>query len=256
MTIVMAADATVRTGTFKASYDARLVRGSGAPITFQGSGVVDGPGHRSRVSVDLASLAVEAGARGSRDAFRGVEVVDSNGQVVVYVRVPFYARRLPATRPWLRVDYGQTVHRQGIAVGTLTLDQDPGQYLEFLRGAAGKTTKVGKETVGGVATTHYSTTIELFDFPKSYTGDRKFAAEQLADRIVQLTQRSSFPTDVWVDDQGRVRQLTFDYAIPGSATGTPIDYRVRLRYSGFGSQARVLLPPANQVATISQLKTS
>jgi hypothetical protein len=255
-TLVKATDTTLSSGTLDASYDAKLVQDGGRSVTFLGSGVVDSTQHRSAVTVDLASLAAQAGASGSAALFRGHEVVDSSGQVVIYVRVPFYSRRLPAGKPWVRIDYGKTIHEQGISVGLLTLNQDPGQYLEFLRGASGKVKKVGEETVRGVPTTHYSGTIALFDYPQTLTGERKTAAEQQADRIVQLTQTSSFPTDVWVDSDDRVRQMTFEYTIPASATNTAADYTVRLRYSGFGRPPHVALPPPSRVATLSQLKTS
>jgi hypothetical protein len=256
-TLVEAADRTLSSSTFSAHYDGSLkISGQKGAISFRGSGVVDTRTHRARVSVDLSSLAAESGATGDLSAFRGEEFVDSTADVVLYLRIPFYSRHLPASKPWLRIDYGKTLKEQGIAVNSLTLDQDPGQYLEYLRAASGKVEKIGKQAVGGVQTTRYRGSLYILDFPMALTGARKTAAEHVADRIVQLTKRSTFPTDVWVDADGHVRRMTFDYTIPANASTPSVDYKLTLDYSQFGQDVSVGLPPADEVSQPSQLKTS
>jgi hypothetical protein len=256
-TLVDAADKTISSSTFAANYDGSLkIIGQKGAVSFRGSGIVDTRSHRSRVSVDLSSLAHESGAAGELGAFRGEEVVDSAADIVLYLRIPFYSQHLPASRPWLRIDYGKTLRQQGIAVNSLTLDQDPGQYLEFLRGASGKVEKVGKQAVRGVQTTHYHGSLYILDFPRALTGARRTAAEHVADRIVQLTKESTFPTDVWIDEDDRVRRMTFDYAIPENGSTPAVDYRLTLEYSQFGQGISVGLPPADEISRPTQLKTS
>jgi hypothetical protein len=256
-TLVDAADRTLASSTFAAAYRATLaVKAQKGAVEFKGSGVVDTATHRSRLSVDLSSLAAESGAKGDLSAFQGEEVVDTTGDAVIYLRIPFYSRHLPPAKPWLRLDYGKTVKEHGIAVNSLTLDQDPGQYLEFLRGASGKVRKLGEQPVGGVQTTHYRGSLFILGYPSALSGARKTAAEHVADRIVQLTKTSTFPTDVWVDGDGRVRRMTFDYAIPESDSNPAVDYRLTLQYSQFGGHPPVGLPPADEVARASQLKAS
>ena len=255
-TLADAADKTIASSTFSANYDGSLkVTGQKAAISFKGSGVVDTRTHRARVSVDLSSLATESGATGDLGTFRGEEVVDSTGDIVLYLRIPFYSRHLPASKPWLRIDYGKTLKEQGIAVNSLTLDQDPGQYLEFLRAATGKVEKIGKQTVGGVQTTHYRGSLYILDFPAVLGGARKTAAEHVADRIVQLTKRSTFPTEVWIDGDDRVRRMTFDYTIPANGSTPSVDYKLMLDYSQFGQDVSVGLPPTDEVSRPNQLKT-
>jgi hypothetical protein len=256
-TLVDAADRTLSSSTFTATYESSLqVTGQKGAISFQGSGVVDTHTHRSRVGVDLSSLASESGAKGDLSAFRGEEVVDSNGDLVLYLRIPFYSDHLPASKPWLRIDYGRTLRQRGIAVNSLTLDQDPGQYLEFLRGATGKVQKLGEQTVGSVQTTHYRGALYILGFPQALSGARRTAAEHLADRIVQLTKTSTFPTDLWIDKDGRVRRMTFDYVVAQSDTNPAVDYKLTLEYSEFGQDKPVELPPADEISLPSQLKTS
>jgi hypothetical protein len=256
-TLVKAADKTLSSSTFSAKYEASLaVTSQKGAIAFKGSGVVDTRSHRSRLTVDLSSLASESGATGDLSEFRGEEVVDKTGDAVIYLRIPFYSQHLPAAKPWLRIDYGKALNEQGIAINALTLDQDPAQYLEFLHGATGKVTKVGKQVVGSVQTTHYRGELFLLGYPNALTGARKTAAEHVADRIVALTKHSTFPTDVWIDGDGRVRRMTFDYAIPAGDANPAVDYKLTLEYSGFGAQTPVALPPADEVSRQSQLKTS
>jgi hypothetical protein len=256
-TLVGAADKTLSSSTFAANYDGSLrITGQQRAVSFEGSGIVDTRTHRTRVSVDLSSLAHESGATGDLSAFRGEEVVDSTADIVLYVRIPFYSRHLPASKPWLRIDYGKTVRQQGIAVNSLTLDQDPGQYLEYLRGATGKVEKVGEQAVQGVQTTHYRGSLYILDFPRVLTGARRTSAEHVADRIVQLTKESTFPTDVWIDGDDHVRRMTFDYAIPENGSTPAVDYRLTLEYSQFGQGVSVGLPPADEISRPTQLKTS
>jgi hypothetical protein len=256
-TLTDAADKTVHSSTLEASYDATLALASvKGTISFKGSGVVDNARHRSRLSIDLANLASAAGGTGDLRVFRGVEVVDSSGDVVIYLRIPFYSQRLPRPKTWLKIDYGRTLRERGIAINSLTLNQDPGQYLEFLRAASGKVEKIGEEQIGGVSTKHYHGSIALLEYPQALAGPRRNVAEHVADRIVQLTKKSTFPTDVWVDEEGYVRQMTFDYGIPASDSTPQIDYKLTLRYSGFGAQPSVGLPPPREVASSSALRKS
>jgi hypothetical protein len=256
-TLVDAADKTLSSSTFSTAYDASLALATqkGA-IEFKGAGVVDTRSHRTRVSVDLSSLAAISGAKGDLSSFQGEEVVDAAGDTVIFLRIPFYSEHLPPSKPWLRLDYGKAVKQQGIAINALTLDQDPGQYLEFLRGATGKVRKVGSATVGGVDTTEYAGSLFILSYPRALSGARQTAAEHVADRIVQLTKRSTFPTRVWVDGDGRVRRMTFDYTIPQSNTNPAVDYKLILEYKQFGDEASIGLPPADEVARPNQLKTS
>ena len=73
---------------------------------------------------------------------------------------------------------------------------------------------------------------------------------------MQLTKRNTFPVDVWIDGDGRVRRMTFDYAIPQSDTSPAVDYALTLEYADFGEQASVGLPPADEISRPSQLKAS
>lgn len=254
-TLTKAATKTSQTANYAASYAATLAISSlKGTIAFKGKGVVDNSSHHSRVSLDLASLAAEAGSKGDPGAFRGVEVVDSTADIVVYLQVPFYTRQLPPKKSWLQIDYGKRLLDRGIAITTLTLNQDPAQYLEFLQGVSGKVKKLGEEEVGGVKTSHFAGTIDIFSYPKAVTGARHNVAQHIADRLVQLTKDSAFPTEVWVDKDGYVRRLIFVYAIPASDTAPKIDYKLTLGYSGFGGQASVGLPPFQLVAPTSALK--
>jgi hypothetical protein len=254
--VAKAAAKTLDSGRFSASYDASLaVATQKGTIDFKGAGSVDAKSHRSRLSVDLSSLAKESGATGDLSSFRGEEVVDSSREIVIYLRIPFYSEHLPPSKPWLRIDFGKTTREEGLAINSLTLEQDPAQYLEFLRAASGKVTKVGKEVAGGAETTRYRTSIFILQYPNTLTEARKTAAVRYAHRIVQLTGRSSFPTDVWLDGDGYVRRMTFTYAVPESSSTRAITYRVTLSYSRFGEGAAISLPPADEIARSNELQT-
>jgi len=226
----------------------------GAPrlISFSGAGSIDNRSRRARVNVDLSSLAAAAGGSlGAPSAFRGQEIVDSSRSTVLYLRFPYFAKQLKTKKPWVKLDIGAQLERSGFNAGSLALNQgNPGQYLDYLRSTTGKVRKVGAESVNGVPTTHYSVTIDLLEFPKLVPKARRDEAEKTTGRLIQLSGTRDFPSEVWVDRNGYVRQLTFFYSVAVPGSDEKIEYHTAVQYNGFGTRPRIALPPPSDVKTI------
>jgi hypothetical protein len=133
---------------------------------------------------------------------------------------------------------------------------DPAQTLELLQQAGSKVTRIGSATVGGVPSTEYRAVIDL---------DRATAAEPakgqaaltpaLLHRYEQLFGLSRVPTDVWIDQQGRIREMKIVVPLSVAAlaklglSGAPsgITESVTIGLSDFGVPVTATPPPTSEV---------
>jgi hypothetical protein len=247
-TLMQAAEKSTEAPGAATSYSGTIqVPGQKQKAKFGGRGVLDNTSHRTRVSVDLSDFARLLGGKGKLDQFKGEEIVDSARQIVLYLRFKSLASN--PRKPWVKVELSKSLQTQGFNAASLTQIQNPSQYLEYLLGATGKTKKLGKETIGGVQTTHYSGTIDLLHYPDGLSPERETPAREIVNRIVQSTGRRLYPTEVWIDHDGFVRQMTFAYVIPAPNSDAKIRYDLTLKYSDFGKRQQIPLPPPSQVGT-------
>ena len=246
-TITEAAKKTTAYSSAATAYDGKIsVPTIKRKIPYAGTGVIDNRSHRTRFGVDMSGFARAAGGKGALERFKGEEIVDAAGQIVIYFNIPFFTKD-PA-KPWQKIELDNALRDQTFSVGS-PLNQDPAQYLDYLNGVSGKVEKVGSEQVDGVETTRYKGAIDLLHAPDALPEVRQRASRTVVNRLVKLTEQRFYPTDVWIDEEGRVRQLTFTYSVPLPDSDARITYELTLRYSGFGTQAPVSLPPAGQVSS-------
>ena len=131
------------------------------------------------------------------------EVLDGTD---AYIRSPLLTAALPAGKKWLKVDLAKAGAAAGFNLSVLGA-QDPGKALSYLRNLK-DVTVVGKETVGGVSTTHY----------------RAVAA-------------GSATYDAWVGDDGYIHRIRVV-----STSGAKVSATTDL--SRFGSTVHVKVPSA------------
>jgi hypothetical protein len=210
-----------------------------------GSKVVDVQGN-----VDLAADASDFTA-GLPMGIGTVEVrtIGSAG----YVKVPSDFQGLVGGKPWVQVDLptidglaGQQLGLPGLGGGL-----DVTGMLDWLRGVSGNVTEIGTDTIHGDTTTHYRANVDLTKAAAEAPPAVRAQVEQAAQAVGQ-----TIPVDVWVDGQGRLRQLIVSVD-PGKAqapdggvlSGTgPVVVTVDLW--GFGAPVTVTAPPADQVGTL------
>lgn len=168
----------------------------------------------------LGQIAVAVNAGGTATTMR--EVMSGTK---VYLSSDLFKDKLPGGKMWLGVDLAKAGKALGVDMSTLS-SQSPASTLQQLE-ATGRVTKVGEESLDGVATTHYTATIDPAKLAKL-----KRALH------VQVTYHA---VDVWVDGQNLVRRLHLSYsqtagnATPASSTdmiitlshyGEPVDVSV------------------------------
>ncbi|HUO48885.1 MAG TPA: hypothetical protein VMU09_08640 [Acidimicrobiales bacterium] len=168
-----------------------------------------------------------------------------------YLHLPA-ASSLVGDKPWIKVDLSS----YEAAVGSDSTDPlggatsgDPTQFLQLLDKLGAQVTEVGAADVGGVPTTEYRGTIDLSKVLGQGAGASggAGAASSLTQGLAQAFGLGAIPVSVWVDNEGRARQVTMNMALFG------IHLDMTLGLSDFGEAVTVTPPPADQVADGSSL---
>jgi hypothetical protein len=214
--LVAAADATTKQGSEKLALDAKVDL-SGQSLSLGGTGAFNDKAHEGQLHLNFT-----AGLAGSSTLD---EIFKDN---VIWLRSPLLAGSLPKGKQWLKVDLAKEAQALGFDLKALT-GQTPSDALAKLH-FHGHVTTVGKETVDGVETTHYTEALGLTD---------------------QTTKARYKSVDAWVDDQGLVRKVRLDYTTP--VTGSqPAHTVVTMTFSDFGVPVSVTPPPPGEVVDASK----
>jgi hypothetical protein len=244
--VARSASATSSAGSARVSMTVRISSASGplaAGRTLQSEGAVDFGARQATFRVTTETGSIDA-------------VMDGT---VVYEHIPQLAPAVGG-KTWLKIDLktaGQVVGVPGLSSVLQSQPSDPTQTLGYLRGASSQITRVGHEAVRGVATTHYRATVDLNKAAASLGPDPRAALRQLIDR---LGLKPTFPVDVWIDAQDRVRRMhlvqEFSPAAPAGsapATSLPSSVELTMELFDFGTAVSVQPPPPDQVTDISDL---
>ena len=206
---------------------------SAAPsFRFSGTVFVSGPGGTFTMEMeganDTAHRVAEATVRvpdapaGSGAEYPMSIVVDTSNGFVEYIHSQLFDGHLPAGKSWVKVDLGSLAKSQGVDLDAILQSQnaDPSRMFDDLKRASDPT-YVGQDTVGGLATTHYSATVNV--------------------------ERHSYPVEVWVDRDGYLRRMRVTTVVKGvTVTATQ-------ELTDFGGAVRVGVPPASDTVDVAAL---
>lgn len=166
----------------------------------------------------------------------------------IYLKSPKLSQ-VAGGKTWVHVDLSQYLQSQGqgqsqsgTPLGGLSQglsDGDPTQILGLLKQLGAQVTEVGPGQVDGVATTEYQGVVDLSGGTTGST--------IISPQIAQGFGLTSIPVDVWVDGQGRARQVSTSLGIFG------ITIKAQEQLGSFGTPVSVSAPPADQVADGSGL---
>jgi hypothetical protein len=148
---------------------------------------------------------------------------------VLWMKSPIFEQSLPKGKEWLKLDVNKAGRNSGFNFKAL-MAQTPADVLRQLqRTKAVKT--IGTEEIDGVEMTHYRAAIDPTKIPA-------------ADNMQKLSASVYKPIDAWVDDDGRVRQVTFDYTAKINPAQPPrARILLTMKLSDFGATVDVE-PPA------------
>jgi hypothetical protein len=151
-----------------------------------------------------------------------------------------------SAKPWIKLSLDEIGKQSGMNIDELlqqSRQMDPVQNTKMLT-ASKDAREVGKETVGGVETTHYTGTYRMED------GIAKLSPElrETYRKNIVSSGMDNMHFDLWVDGQQLPRQLkmTSDQTAEGTLTMT-------MKYRDYGKPVQVAAPPASQVTDFSEL---
>jgi hypothetical protein len=146
----------------------------------------------------------------------------------------------PSGKPWQKIDL-RTAGLEG--PNQPSAGEDSIRSLSYLRGLSGNATVIGIEDIRGVQTTHYRADVNLAVARSQAvkSGDATSAAS--LDQLRSKLGASTFPADVYLDDQGRVRR--FAYVLNRRDLGGD-GIRVTMEFFDFGIPVAVTAPSADE----------
>lgn len=239
--VASAATKTAKSGGEHMTFRVRIrPPGPGPSLSITGSGDFDVSRHVGRATLQFSGLPQIGGP--------AEEIVDGS---VVYVRFPFLEGRLPSGKHWLKVDLEKQARAMGIDLNALMQNSttDPTQLLRYLEAASTGVEKIGPERVAGVATTHYSATVDFDKLARARPNEKSSIK-----RLEQLTGVQYVPVDVWIDRDHYVRKVKESIEMhllpPGGATTRMV---MSFELSTFGKHVSVTPPPVDEVVDASSL---
>jgi hypothetical protein len=211
----------------------------GQPLKITADGAYDFAERLGALTMDLSALGLP-GASGK------VEMVLTSD--VFYMKFP--SSLSVGSKPWLKLDLNTLGEQSGIDLTGLQQvgGSDPTSALNYLEGVAQDgVTEVGKAEVRGEDTTHYRMTVDL----ERAKADVREDLRDDYDKIIDQLGRSTFPAELWVDADDRVRRMRFRLD-PGDNGDVP-PVTITQELYDFGADVEATPPPADQVSDFSEL---
>ena len=164
----------------------------------------------------------------------------------LYLRAPQIAA-LDGGKPWVHVSVQDYQQKQGQSSGPLEgfSDGDPTQILGMLKQISNDVVVVGTANIDGVPTTEYQGSIDLTGGSGSTTG-----STAISQQMATALGLGSIPIDVWIDSQGRARQVKTSFDLLGLVVAA------HETLGSFGTPVTVSAPPPADVADGSRLLQS
>jgi hypothetical protein len=248
------ASASTTTATKTAQISVAINGGSGLFKNFSETGGFDFEHRRFRVDIDMAQF-------GDPSLGKVEGILDYSHGLIEYVHLPPEATSDTGGKSWIKVDLQGLLQKAGLNadLGALLQGQsgDPAQGLGMVRGAENVVT-VGTDQVRGVETTHYHLDVNL---QKAVQEQPTPEARNAMQQLVNLYTVPTRPVDIWLDSDGHVRRMqqTLDFStvrFPAAVANKVQQLgksTLTFEYYGFGQSVDTQLPPADQVADLSQL---
>jgi hypothetical protein len=220
--------------TSRLAIDVKVSQPGSQSIDITGSGEFDYANHTGDISETIPSVGGNPG---------GTVEIREIGQTV-YVKVP---NPSDPSKPWVKTD-AATFGAQNGGTGT----SDPSQFLSYLRGASSGITDEGTDTVRGTQTRKLKANLDLHKAAAKLPADQKAAVE----KAIQQLGTSTIPTEVWIDDQGRLRKMAFSLQVKTGAQGSTsapqsAGFSLSLELFDYGAPVNVTPPPSSQVSSQS-----
>ncbi|TMR05401.1 hypothetical protein ETD83_06790 [Actinomadura soli] len=166
----------------------------------------------------------------------------------MYMKIPMLSQLGggSAAKPWLRISLDELGRKSGMNIDELlqqSQQMDPVQNTKMLT-ASKDVREVGKETVNGVETTHYTGTYRMEDAISKLPAESQEALRKsYADSGMQ-----NMTFDLWVDGEQLPRKL----AMKSQQTADGV-MNMTMTYRDYGKPVEIAAPPASETTDFSQM---
>jgi hypothetical protein len=257
--------ADVSSGRFGFSMEMTMP-GTTETFAFSGAGAFDTESNRSEFTFDFSSFAkllgglltgLGAPAEGAPDfndpsAWQIDAIQDGE---TMYMRFPALDSELPKGKSWVRMEAGAEAQAQGFDLSQFQpfTGDDRSKMLDVLQAASGEVETVGTEELHGVATTHYRATVDLAEYEKLVPAAQRDEAGTMVEGMLEQLGSTELPVDVWLDEQGLVRQLEMSFSAAQPGTTESAEASVMFELYDYGEDVEVELPRADDVVDAATL---
>jgi hypothetical protein len=163
---------------------------------------------------------------------QATDVVVIQSGTKMYMTSDAFRGQLPDGKSWLAMDMEKIRKTLGVSSPSMS-SQSPTDMLAALRAAGDQVTKVGPETIDGIATTHYTAVVD----PARAAKVNSALGTAIGETVTYQ------PIDVWIDSEGLVQRMHIAYAMTGSALPSSVN-DMTMTFSSYGESVNVKVPPS------------
>jgi len=165
----------------------------------------------------------------------------------IYMKMPMLSRLgVNPSKPWFKMTLDELGRKSGLNVDEVlqqAQQMDPVQNTKMLT-ASKDAREVGKETVNGVETTHYTGTYRMEDALAQLSPEQR----EIIRKGYEGSGMENMQFDLWVDDQQLPRKMIMrSQQTAGGALTMTITYR------DFGKPVNIAEPPATEVTDLAEM---
>lgn len=167
------------------------------------------------------------------EAFEGVDP-GTEIEIITFDDIDYF--RQGGEETWLKTE---TTEEDAVANS-----QDVPDGLRNLGAVTNDARARGRESIRGVPTTKYTATVDAERIPETLPPDQRDTAR----RGLRLFKEPVLPAQVWIDDDGLIRRLRYDFDFDNLRAPSNGEERMVMTVDlfGFGTDARVQAPPPEQ----------
>jgi hypothetical protein len=222
------------------------VPGLPGPIEMRGSGIQDAGNRRGQMTFDLSSFGSIPGMAALCGSGCDMQVVSDD--LTMYMRSDLLAPVLGG-KEWIKVDLKRVGSSIGLDLGgSGQFGQNPAEQLSMLRAVSGDLREEGREQVAGTPTTRYRATVDLRRYADVVPEAQREATRRGIDRLIEISGESEIPMGVWIDNQNRVRRMTFDQTMKQG--DVEVRMAMTIEYVRFGVPVELDIPSDSEVEVL------
>jgi hypothetical protein len=169
---------------------------------------------------------------------------------MMYVRMPMLQDQGLPTE-WVSIDLSASVPGYEDLVELGSGQNDPTDTLAFLQGAKDAEV-VGSETVNGLETTHYRVTVDMAEAVTEVPEELRAEVKRSLAQYRQMFGSLIVPFDVWIDDDGLLRRMSYEMEGDGPEAGS-FSMSMTMDVTEYGNDFALSLPAEEDVTDITAL---